>query len=335
MSTGPQPRSVASIFADHVAQGLPVQDHPAFGQLVAGGMDPDTPAHLCGWVDDPSRRALAATFAPPLAEAAPHLMGADENVLLYRAWKMALGDYPSYHRQEIGDCTSFGSGHAVDLLQCIEQVLLNEPTGYLETCTEAIYGMGREIANMLGGGDGCYGVAVAKALVEHGAVPRKLIGDGTYSGQRAKKWGSSGVPAEVKTEMAKYRMGAAALVTTLAELDAALANLYPAAGGFSQGFTMHRDQDGACQQSGRWGHEQCCAARRVRNGRRQYLLCQSWGPGVPDGPLTDDQPNFSFWIDEQAMASILGQKDFLAFSKAPDFVRRDVPSAFRYSSMVG
>jgi hypothetical protein len=264
----------------------------------------DPTIHLTGWIDSPDRHALAATFAPPLAQAAPHLMyGAGEDVFLFRAWKDVLGSYPAYVAQQIGDCTSFGSGHAIDLLQCVEASIGKEPISYLETCTEAIYGMGREIAGMLGGGDGCYGVAVAKALVTMGAVPRKLVG--AYSGNRAKEWGGRGVPESVKTAAAQFKLGSAALVTTLDELDAALANGYPAAGGFSQGFTMHRDQDGCCRQSGRWGHEQCCAGRRTRNGRRQYLLCQSWGANVPDGPTTDDQPDFSFWIDQDPMASIL------------------------------
>jgi hypothetical protein len=286
----------------------------------------DPTVHLTGWVDDPARGPMAASFAPPLSQAAPQLMGADHDVFLFKAWKEVLGDYPAYVPQKIGDCTSFGSGHAVDLLQCVEITIGKEPNSYLETCTEFIYGCGREIAGMLGGGDGCYGVAVAKALVEVGAVPRKLVGP--YDGNRAKQWGARGVPAEMKTAAASFKVGSAALVTTLEELDAALANGYPAAGGFSQGFTMHRDADGACQQSGRWGHEQCCIGRRRRNSRRQYLLGQSWGPNVPDGPLTDDQPNFSFWIDETAMASILGQRDFLTFSKFPGFERRPLPSAW-------
>ena len=285
--------------------------------------DFDPAVHLTGWVDDPARHPMAATFAPPLFQAAPHLVGADEDVLLYKAFKDALGDYPHYIKQAIGDCTSFGSGHAVDLLQCVEMTLGNQPIAWLETCTEAIYGMGREIAGMLGGGDGCYGVAVAKALVEHGAVPRKLVG--AYSGQRAKEWGSRGVPSDIKAKMAEHKLGAAALVTTLEELDAALANGYPAAGGFGQGFTMTRDADGVCRQQGRWGHEQCCAGRRRKNGRRQYLLLQSWGDGVPSGPLSDDQPSFSFWIDESSMADILGQRDFLAFSKFPGFESRVIP----------
>jgi hypothetical protein len=285
------------------------------------------PITMGGWIDDPARHPMAATFAPPLAQAAPQLMGADEDVFLYKAWKEVLGDYPAYVAQRIGDCTSFGSGHALDLLQCVEIAIGKEPIAYLETCTEFIYGTGREIAGMLGGGDGCYGVAVAKALVEVGAVPRKLVGP--YDGNRAKSWGARGVPAEMKTAAAEHKLGAAALVTTLEELDAALANGYPSAGGFSQGFTMHRDADGVCRQSGRWGHEQCCIGRRKRpDNRRQYLLGQSWGPNVPDGPLTDDQPNFSFWIWDTDMLSILRQRDWLAFSKFAGFERRPLPAAW-------
>jgi hypothetical protein len=303
-----------------------------YDRLLADGMDPQTPVELCGWRDSPDRHALAATFAPPFAQVARGLMGADDDVFLYRAWKDALGSYPSYVRQAIGDCTSFGSGHAVDLLQCVEMVIGKEPIEWQETCTEAIYGMGREIANMLGGGDGCYGVAVAKALTDGGAVPRKLVGE--YSGQRAKQWGSRGVPSEIKAEAAKYRLGAAALITTCDELDAALANGYPAAGGFSQGFTMHRDADGVCRQSGRWGHEECFIGRRRRNGKRQYLFGQSWGDNVPDGPTTDDQPSFSFWVDEDAMASVLGQRDTLTFSRFPGYVRRPLPPAWTYSDYI-
>lgn len=283
--------------------------------------------HLCGWVDHPDRYQMVRTFAPPLAQSSPALMEAPpvENSLLYKAWKDVNGSYPSYVAQQIGDCTSFGSGHANDLSMAIEMVL-GTPWVWEETCTEAIYGMGREIAGMLGGGDGCYGVAVAKALVTMGAVPRSLVGP--YSGQRAKDWGRSGVPADIKKAAADHKLGNAALVTSLAELDAALANGYPAAGGFSQGFTMHRDSNGMCSQSGRWGHEECFCAKRVRNGQAEYLLLQSWGDNVPDGPLSDDQPSFSFWVTANAMSSILSQQDTLVFSGAAGFQKRTIPDSW-------
>lgn len=288
------------------------------------------PSHLCGWIDNPDRYIMAATFAPPLSRIAPHLFYAPpvENSLLYKAWKDMNGAYPAYVAQQIGDCTSFGSGHANDLLQAIEMVL-GKPWLWEETCTEAIYGMGREVAGMLGGSDGCYGTAVAKALVTMGAVPRSVVGP--YDGSRAKAWGARGVPAEIKAAAIDHKLTNAALLTSLDELDAALANGYPAAGGFSQGFVLHRDANGCCRQSGSWGHEMCCAAKRTRAGTREYLLLQSWGPNMPDGPLTDDQPNFSFWISEQSMASIISQQDFLAFSGAAGFNTRPIPNSWTVS----
>src|SRR5438309_1479704 len=75
------------------ARGLP----PRLRQgAPEGTMNFDPTIHRTGWIDDPARHALARTFAPPLALAAPHLMGADQDVLLYRAWKDVLGDYPRY-----------------------------------------------------------------------------------------------------------------------------------------------------------------------------------------------------------------------------------------------
>lgn len=317
-------------------QGMPIQQTPEFKAMVAQGMDPATPVHLLGWVDDfPSRTGLAATFLRPLAQVAPRLMAAPaaDNVYLYKAWKDALGSYPGYVAQQIGDCTSFGSGHAIDLLQCVEIVIGKEPTAYKEVCTEAIYGMGREIAGMLGGGDGCYGVAVAKALTDYGATTREKVGP--YSGRRAKEWGGrGGVPANVKQDMSAFKVKASALITTLDELDASLTNGYPSAGGFSQGFTMTRDTDGMCRQSGRWGHEVCCIGKRVRAGQREYCLGQSWGPNVPSGPLVDDMPDFSFWINSQSMASILSQQDWLTFSGAPDFETRPLPASWSYEAYI-
>jgi hypothetical protein len=316
-------------------QGLPVQQTPQFQQMVAQGMDPATPVHLLGWVNDfPARVGLAATFARPLAQTAPHLMAAkaEDNVFLYKAWKEALGAYLAYIAQAIGDCTSFGSSHAVDLLQCVEIVIGKLPLTFHEICTEAIYGAGREIAGMLGGGDGCYGVAVAKAFLTVGSTTRKAVGP--YSGQRAKSWGRNGVPADVKTSMAPFKVKATALITTLDELDASLSNGYPSAGGYSEGFTMTRDANGMCRRSGRWGHETCFVGKRTRNGQREYLMCQSWGPNVPSGPCVDDQPDYSWWMTADEAANILGQQDWLTFSGGPQFEVRPLPSTWTYSQYI-
>jgi len=75
---------------------------------------------------------------------------------LYKAWHDVLGKDPDYPAQQIGDCGSFGYGHANDLIQCIE-IALGESADYHETDTEFIYATSREVAGILGAGDGSYG----------------------------------------------------------------------------------------------------------------------------------------------------------------------------------
>jgi hypothetical protein len=290
------------------------------------------PRHLCGWVNHPAgvRFQLSRMPYPYFRTAAANLMGADaeKDLLIYKAWKDVLGDYPAYHRQEIGDCTSFGSGHNVDLTQCIEISVGGEAETYKETCTEALYGVGRELANMLGGGDGCYGAALARTVTEVGVVPREDVG--AYDGGRARLWGARGVPAEIKEAMGEHRMQAASLVATLEELDAALANAYPVIVCSDQGFTMTRDADGFCAARGSWAHCMLIAGKRV-TGRPGYLICQSWGPNVPSGPLALDQPNFSFWAEPRTIARMLAQRDSFAFSKFAGYPGRPLPAHWTYN----
>jgi hypothetical protein len=285
---------------------------------------------LCGWVDHPTRPEVTAMF-PDLAQAAPHLQATQSDAYLYRAWKDVLGQYPDYPAQEIGDCTSFGSGHVLDLLQCVQITIGKRAETYKEVCTEAIYGMGREIAGMLGSWfDGCYGSAVTKACLE-GVVPRELVG--TYSGDRAKEWGSRGVPPEIKAAAAQHKLGAAALLRSLDQLDAGLQNGYLAIACSNWGFKTPRDADGVCRPRGRWAHCMGFIALRWRNGRRQYLIAQSWGPDQPEGPLSDDQPSFTFWIDEYPAAGIIAAGDSFLFSALNGFPGRPIPSHWRYDGM--
>lgn len=272
---------------------------------------------LCGWSDHPERHVVASTLGPPLAQCAPHLYGdLDKDVFLYKAWKQVLGNYPDYPAQQIGDCTSFGSAHAIDLIQCVQITLGHKREEFKEICTEAIYGMGREIAGMLGGGDGCFGSAVAKAVLQ-GTVPREVVG--AYSGQRARQWGAQGVPNDIKQKAKEHPIKSVALVATIDDLAAALSNGYPVTVASNQGFTLTRDFDGLCQPHGHWGHQMALVGIRRRNGRRHVLILQSWGPTVPSGPLTDEQPSFSFWADESVVASMLAVQDSWAYSTFEGF----------------
>jgi hypothetical protein len=68
----------------------------------------------------------------------------------------------------------------------------------------------------------------------------------------------------------------------------------------------------------------------VRFDRPGACIVQSWGPDMPSGPLGLDQPTFSFWADQQAIESILGEGDSWALSKSPAFQKRELPPAWKY-----
>jgi hypothetical protein len=288
---------------------------------------------LCGWRGvDATQQVFARQFSA-LRQAAPHLFGAaapTDPVLLYKAWSDVLGKYPDYAAQQIGDCVSFGHGHGNDLLQCIE-IKLGESVNYRETDTEFIYATSREVAGILETGDGSYGAAAVKAMTTIGMVSREMLSaDGTYSGDRAKEWGRTGPPHDLETTAAPYKLGSAALVSTWDDLVAAITNGYPVTICTSQGFNLTRDLDGFCAAQGTWGH--CMLIGGLRFDRPGACILQSWGPDMPSGPMVHDQPSFSFWAEQKVIESILGEGDSWALSKAPAFVKRDLPPAWKYDS---
>ena len=285
--------------------------------------------HLCGWLGiDAIQQAFACQF-PALAQAAPHLFAApvpdDKPILLYKAWREVFGSDPPYPAQQIGDCVSFGHAHGNDLLQCVE-IILHDPSGpktwqdFQFTDTEFIYGTSREVAGILSRRDGSYGSAAVKAMTTVGMVSRAMLGkDGAYSGQRAKDWGYSGVPASIKSEASPFKLGGSANVSTWDELVASIQNGYPVTICTGQGFNLARDSQGFCRAQGTWGH--CMFIAGVRFDRPGACVIQSWGPDQPSGPTALDQPPFSFWADQQVIGRILAEGDSWALSRTPSFVR--------------
>ncbi len=154
--------------------------------------------------------------------------------------------------------------------------------------------------------------------------------DGAYAGERAQEWGQTGPPHDVELKAAAYKLGSAALVSTWDELVAAITNGYPVTICTDQGFTLTRDPDGFCQASGTWGH--CMLLAGVRFDRPGACIIQSWGPDVPTGPTALGQPPFSFWAEKDVIGQILSEGDSWALSKAPAFVQRVLPPAWKYDS---
>jgi hypothetical protein len=224
-----------------------------------------------------------------------------------------------------------GHGRANDLLQLIE-IALGGNLEYRETDTEFIYAAGRMVAGILAEPDGGYGAACVKAMTSVGMVSRATLGpvDGVYSGTRAKSWGTTGPPAAVVAVAKSYKLGMAALVSTWAELVAAISNGYPVTICCDQGFTLERDAQGFAAPDQKWGH--CMWIAGIRFDRPGCCVMQSWGPEVPSGPTALGQPEWSFWIDRADAEGVLGEGDSWALSKAPAFFPRDLPATWRYNS---
>ena len=242
---------------------------------------------------------------------APHLVGAgakQELIALYKAWKdVNNGQYIDYVAQTIGDCTSQGTGHGIDLVEAILIAIGHKKLEFRQICTEALYGAGRATANMLGTrGDGCYGAAMAEAAKTIGVASRQDLGE--YDGARARQWGSTGLPADVKSLCSQHRLLNYGKVSTWDEYVDALASLRPVAVCSNQGFTLVRDQDGFCRPKGSWPHCMLhCGARQDK--RPGGLIFQSWGPESPTGPLVYDQPPNSFWADRDVVEEMLAAGD--------------------------
>ncbi len=293
-------------------------------------------APLCGWIDAPERHELAGEFQR-FETAAPGLMLAGAptgDILLYKALKEVNGGgYPDYPAQTIGDCVGHGHGHGNDLLQTVESALGGETTQvFQQTSTEFIYATSREVAGILGRQDGSYGSAAVKAMTTIGMVSRPMLGNSPdYDGNRAKQWGYSGAPADLKQKAATLRLGSAAIVRTWDELVAALANGYPVTICSNQGFTLVRDANGFCRPQGTWGH--CMMIGGLRFDIPGACIFQSWGSLTPSGPTALDQPSYSFWADRATIERILAQGDSWAISAAPAFETRELPKRWSWSQI--
>jgi hypothetical protein len=236
--------------------------------------------------------------------------GAGQTVLLYKAWLEVLGDYYYYPGQEIGCCVGRGFSSGVELLSCVEIARGVHQESFKHISHEALYGLSRtepDTGNgQLKGRDGSVGAWAAKAVTTYGTVSREETGY-KYDDKVAKAWGDRGVPADVKELCGGHLVKTASLVATWDELEDALANGYPVPVCSDQGFTMTRDKDGFCKPQGTWGH--CMLIIGVRQDRPGACIYQSWGEGVPDGPLALDQPSNSFWADRDVISRMLAKRD--------------------------
>lgn len=285
-------------------------------------------AHLCGVIRPPGWERIGRSL-PTLAQAAPDLApDPTQTVLLYKCWSEVFSGYPGYPAQEIGDCVSFGHAHAMDLLDTVEcYVQQLDISAIRRHSTEFIYGAARKVSGDLGPFDGSYGGAAVKALTTVGYLSYAEMGSlgesTTYSGSRAKQYGRTGPSAKEEQLAGTHKLQAAALLQSTDDMMGAVQNGHSCTICTARGFNMQRDAKGFCRLQGRWGH--CMMVAGYRADVPGFLICQSWGPDQPQGPLDLDQPSWSFWCTVDDMAHIIAEGDSFALSGSPGFPTKALP----------
>lgn len=249
---------------------------------------------LCGWKDEPKKRAKEV--AAHGIKSMPRLMQAEApvDVLFWEIEEKIFGSVLQTQllntAQAIGDCVSWGesqSNHDAMLanLLAINGTAADWPG---EVATEPTYGGSRcEIGGWWGDtSDGSIGLYGARWTKEYGILLRKNYGTidlTTYSGSRAKSYGSKGCPDELEPLAKEHPITAYALVTSYEQVKEALCALKPVANASNAGFEMKRGSQGICRRTGTWMHEMCYRGHCVIKGNKPMVVQKnSWGDYLGD-----------------------------------------------------
>lgn len=294
-----------------------------------------------------TKQFVRSLAKPYLAQAGPELLAVKDRkpVVLYPFLQKAYAAHNGGKKwvvgaQGIGDCVSWGWGHAADIHLAVLWSH-GESAEWKSAATEAIYGGSRvEAQGVSRGGwsDGSYGAAAAKWVRDWGVIfrqpyPEVLDARGSpldltiYSSSRAKDWGNYGCggandSGRLDGVAKSHPIRSVVVVRSFDEAAAAIASGYPVAVCSGQGFSSERDKDGFSAARGSWSHCMCFIG--VRYEPRPGLLClNSWGPSWVSGPKwPEDQPDGSFWVDARVATSMLDDGDSFAVSGYEGFPYR-------------
>lgn len=297
---------------------------------------------LTGYIPntEATEQFVSSLVHPTFAHAAPWQAAADKkDRVLY---PFLLAELPNYRRgaQGIGSCVGWGWSLAVDLLAAVEIGLYREAESFGGRVLEAsIYAFSRVESQGIkraGRSDGSYGSAAAKAVMRFGTLhygrAYAIPGDApirfdTYSANREKEWGDTGVPDELERFAREHTVKSCTLVTNFEQAAASIASGYPVPVCSGQGFTSRRDEQGFCRASGSWSHCMCFVG--VRWDRPGLLCMNSWGASNtgPTWPINmpESIAECSFWVEAKIVDRMLAGRDSFAISGYEGFPPRELP----------
>lgn len=307
----------------------PMQVQPVEQPAIVGDVPP---GFATGWVFDAEAVATNLDQAKTLHFAntdAGRAVTGDEDRFLFRAVRKVAGlepsKYPNINQGDVGSCVGAGTKHGADVCQATSILSGNRAT-WKPVSAEVIYAGSRvEIGGGRLRGDGSLGRWAMDFLRKYGLVPMEKIGQHdltTYSADRARSWGRTGVPDDLEPLAREHPIKNTALVKSWTDVLRAIEQDYPVVVCSDQGFSMTRDKDGFCSPRGSWAH--CMVIIGVRGGQRPGgFILNSWGDRAHTGPVwPEDAPPAGFWADASVIDRMVRQGDSFALSDVQGFPKR-------------
>ena len=306
-----------------------------------------------GWTPNPAAtEAFVASLPTVYNDQIEQLIAEDdgEDRFLYRALTQAIlesdvealrgkwlvkrdGKWVLHSRNQgpVGSCVGVAQARVMDLTAAIEIILKKDMESLPALFSgEGLYGLGREIGNMLGPGDGLYGSAIAKACREWGTLHELVYDDvdlRNYSASRCRDYGRRGVPDRLKPIAKEHRSLHTASVKSAEEVWSLVGQGYVINQCSNLGWQSRRDSEGVAARRGSWSHSMCLggARRTTSKGDRVVLIMNSWGDNWLDGPYHEDQPYGSFYAHLKDIDRAIRQGDSFTFSSYEGFPPRKLP----------
>jgi len=311
---------------------------------------PDEPIFVgaMGWENRPADVVVALGaieqaqgFRPVFATCAAGVEDrTDDPVFFWEAERKVLGAVQaSWNQGQVGSCVSFGWGRGINDLILIGVAAGDGDYPGQPVATEPIYGGSRvEVGGGRIRGDGSVGAWAGQWVSQRGGVLfRKVYGQydlTTYSEQRCRQWGATGVPDDLEPEAKKHPVQSVALVKTAEEAWSAIGNGYPVPVCSNVGFQSPL-RNGFCEPSGTWAHCMVIRGRFVHPTRGSCFVIQnSWGDYLKasqqnrmievQGGQPVELPEGCFATTAAVVDLIVKQGDSFAISGFKGFPRRKI-----------
>ena len=184
-------------------------------------------------------------------------------------------------RQTTGDCVSHGSRNARDISRAVEILVKKEPEDWFHMgATEPTYGARGH------GGEGMSPARASQFERDFGFLARTkyegVVDLTKYNSSLGSRWGSGGVPENVKELCKKNKVGVIASVKTQADLMDAMFNGYAAHSGQFAAWDAASNSKGIHGRApGGWNHDMCIAGyddSKEFFPFRVWMIQNSWGP---------------------------------------------------------